>query len=133
MTRFRRLLSSNMGQLVIEIVLVALPLLLLQVLLNLLPASFLQSIAGDVLLNISAAAIIAVVFVLTLRKVEQTSLSEVGLSRDQWVRQLLFSFVCGGALMTVVTIVLTISGAYHITGISSFAAVQLVFLLVALC
>lgn len=129
----RRCLSSNIGQLVVELVAVALPLLLLEALLNLFPASFLQSLAGDLLLNVSAAVIIAVVFHLVLRKVEQSSLSEVGLSGHQWLRQLLLSFLCGGALMTVVILALTITGSYHIIGIQPFAAVQLAFLIVALC
>jgi len=133
MSLFRRLFSSNLGQLVIEIVAVAIPVLLLEALLNLLPASFLQSLAGDVLLNILATAIIVVVFLLALRKLEHRSLSEAGLSSHQWLRQLLLSFLCGGALMTVVTITLAITGSYHITGIHPFAAIQLVFLIVSLC
>ena len=133
MALFRRLFSSNLGQLVIEIVAVAIPVLLLEALLNLLPASFLQSPAGDVLLNILAAAIIVVVFLLALRKLEHRSLSEAGLSRHQWLRQLLLSFLCGGALMTVVTIALAITGSYHITGIHPFAAFQLVLLIISLC
>jgi membrane protease YdiL (CAAX protease family) len=133
MSLFRRLLSSNLGQLVIEIVSVAIPVLLLEALLNLLPASFLQSTAGDVLLNILAAAIIIVVFQLALRKLEHRSLSDVGLSKHQWLRQLLLSFFCGGALMTVVILALAITGSYHITGIHPFAAVELVFLIISLC
>jgi len=121
-----RLLASDIGQLVIEIVFVAVPVLLLVALLNLFLASFLQSLAGDLLLNVLAAAIIAVVFFLTLRKIEHRSLSEVGLSGHQWLYQLLLSFLCGGTLMTVVTLALAITGSYHITGIHPFAAVQLV-------
>jgi CAAX protease family protein len=133
MSLFHRLRSSNLGQLVIEIVSVAIPVLLLEALLNLLPASFLQSIAGDLLLNILVAAIIMVVFQRALRKVEHRSLSDVGLSKHLWLRQLLLSFLFGGALMTVVTLVLAVTGSYHITGIHPFAAVELVFLLVSLC
>ncbi len=133
MSLLRRLLSSNLGQLVIELVSVVLPVLLLVALLNLLPASFLQSIAGDVLLNISAAVMIVVVFLLSLRKLEHRSLSDAGLSGQQWLCQLLLSFFCGGALLTVVILVLAITGSYHITGIHPFAAVEFVFFVVALC
>jgi len=133
MSLFRRFLSSNLGQLVIELILVAIPVLLFIALLNLLLTSFLQSIAGDVLLNFSAAAIIVVVFLLSLRKIEHRSLSEVGLSRHQWLRQLFLGFFCGGALMTGVTLTLAVTGSYHITGIQPFAAVQLAFFIIALC
>ena len=133
MSLFRRLLSSDLGQLVIEIVAVVIAVLLLEALLNLLPASFLQSLAGDVLLNILAAAIVVVVFWLTLRKLEHRSLSDAGLSRQQWLRQLLLGFFCGGALLTVVILALAITGSYHITGIQPFAAVEFVFFIIALC
>jgi uncharacterized protein len=132
MSLSRRLLSSNIGQLVIELVLVAIPVLLLEALLNLLPASFLQSVAGDMLLNILVAVVITVAFLLTLRRIEKSSPSGVGLSRQQWLRQLLLSFSVGGALMTVVTLALALTGSYHITGIHPFAAVQFAFFVVAL-
>lgn len=133
MSFFRRLLSSDLGQLVIEIVAVVIPVLLLEALLNLLPASLRQSLAGDVLLNILAAAIIVVVFWLTLRKLEHRSLSDAGLPGQQWLRQLLLGFFCGGALLTVVILALAITGSYHITCIDPFAIVEFIFFIVALC
>jgi uncharacterized protein len=133
MSLFRRVLSSNIGQLVIELVLIAVPVLLLLALLNLFPASFQQSAFGDVLLNILEAIVIVVVFRLVLRRVEQSSLSEVGLSGQQWLRPLVLSFLLGGALMAVVTIVLALTGSYHITGIQPLAAVQFGFFIVSLC
>jgi membrane protease YdiL (CAAX protease family) len=133
MSLFRRLLSSDLGQLVIEIVAVVIPVLLLEALLNLLPASFLRSLAGDVLLNILAAALIVVVFWLTLRKLEHRSLADAGLPGQQWLRHLLLGFFCGGALLTVVILALAITGSYHITGIHPFATVEFVCFIVALC
>jgi membrane protease YdiL (CAAX protease family) len=130
---FRRLLSSNMGQMVIEIVAVMIPVLLLTTLLNLLPASFQASTAGDLLLNFLAAAIIVVLFVQVLRRVEHSSPSEVGLARQQWLRQFLLSFSLGGALMTVVTLALAFTGSYHITGIQPFPAVEFGSFVFALC
>ena len=133
MSLFRRILSSNMGQLVLELILVAIPVLLLEILFNLLPASFLTSTFGDLLLNVLAAAVIVVVFILALRKVEHSSLAEAGLSKQQWPRQLLLSFFCGGVLITIVILVLAITGSYHITGISPFGAVEFTFFIIALC
>ncbi len=133
MSLFRRFLASNIGQLVIELVLVAVPVLLLVALLNLLPGAFLQSVAGDVLLNVLAAAVIAVVFVLALRKLEKRSLAEAGLTGQPWLRQLFLSFCLGGALMTIVILLLALTGSYHITGINPLAAVQLAFLVIGLC
>jgi len=133
MSLFRRLLSSDLGQLVIEIVAVVIPVLLLEALLNLFPASFLHSLAGDVLLNILVAALIVVVFWLTLRKLEHRSFADAGLPGQQWLRQLLLGFFCGGALLTVVILALAITGSYHITGIHPFTAVEFVFFIVALC
>jgi membrane protease YdiL (CAAX protease family) len=129
----RRLLSSNMGQMVIEIVAVMIPTLLLTVLLNLLPASFQASTAGDLLLNFLGAVIIVVMFVQVLRRVEHRSPSEVGLARQQWLRQFLLSFSLGGALMTVVTLVLALTGSYHITSIQPFPSVEFGFFVFALC
>jgi membrane protease YdiL (CAAX protease family) len=133
MSLFRRFLSSNIGQLVIEIVLVAVPVLLLAVFLNLVFASFLQRLVGDMLFNILEAAIIAGVFFLALRRIEHRTLSDVGLARQQWLRQLLISFLFGGALMTVVVLALSITGSYHITNTTPLAVVQLISLIVALC
>ncbi|GHO98169.1 CAAX amino protease [Reticulibacter mediterranei] len=133
MSRFKHIRSSNIGQLVIELVAIVIPLLLLTTLLNLLPASFQQSLAGDLLLNIAAAAIIIAVFRLTLRRAEHTSLAAVGLARQQWLRQILLGFFCGGVLMSLVTLVLALTGSYHITGIQPFSIVELVFLLISLC
>ncbi len=130
---FRRFLSSNIGQMIIEIVVVIIPVLLLTTLLNLLPASFQASTAGDLLLNLLAAAIIVVMFVQVLRRVEQSSPAEVGLARQQSLRQFLLSFSLGGALMTVVTLVLSFTGSYHITGIQPFPAVEFGFFVFALC
>jgi membrane protease YdiL (CAAX protease family) len=132
MSLFRRLLASNLGQLVIEIVVIAVPVLLLVVLVNLFPATFLQNTAGDALFNIAEALIIAVVFLWALRRIEHSSRAEAGLSGQQWLRQLLLSFICGGALMTVVILALALTGSYRITGINALAAVQFAFLIVAL-
>lgn len=131
MSLFRRFRASNLGQLVIEVVLVAVPVLLLVALLSLLPTSFQASVAGDVLLNVSVAGVIIGVFLLSLRRVERISLSEAGFSRPQWFRQLLLSFVCGGALNTVVLLILLVTGAYHLTASSPFAMVQFAFFVVA--
>jgi membrane protease YdiL (CAAX protease family) len=133
MSLFRRVLSSNIGQLVIELVLVAVPAALLAALLNLIFGSVLQSLVGDLFLNILEAVVVAVIFVQALRKIEHISPSEVGLPGHQWFRQLLIGFLCGGALMAVVMIVLAITGSYRITNVNPFAVVQLVSLIVAAC
>jgi uncharacterized protein len=133
MSLFRRFLSSNMGQLVIELVLVAVPAALVAVLLNLIFGSFTQSLFGDLLLNILEAVVVAVVFVQALRKIEHISPSDVGLPRHQWFRQVLVGFLAGGALLTVVMIVLAITGSYRITSANPFTVVQLICLIVAAC
>ncbi|GHO93901.1 hypothetical protein KSF_039490 [Reticulibacter mediterranei] len=134
MSLLRRVLASNMGQLVIEIVLVAVPAAVLVALLHLIFGSSMEdSLVGDVFLNILEAAVVAVVFVQALRKIEHLSPSEVGLSKHQWFRQLLIGFLGGGALMTVVMIVLAITGSYRITNANPFVVVQLICLIVAAC
>jgi CAAX protease family protein len=133
MSLFRRVLASNIGQLVIEIVLVAGPAALLVALLNLIFGSSMENLVGDVFLNILEAAVVAVVFVQALRKIEHISPSEVGLPRHQWFRQTLMGFLCGGALMAVVMIVLAITGSYRITNANPFAVVQLICLIVSAC
>ena len=132
MSLFRRTFSSNIGQLMLEIILIAVPLLVLVKLLNLLPAAFQQSITGDLVLNILVAAVIVVVFTLEMRKLEHRSLAAVGWGRQQWLRQTLLGFTVGGALLSVIILVLAITGSYHITGADPFSIVELVCLAVAL-
>ncbi len=127
MSFVRRLFSSNIGQLVLELILIIVPVLLLTSLLNLLPAAFQKSAAGDLILNVLLAVVIFVMFALGLRKIEHTSLAEVGFARQQWLRQTLHTITLGGALMTLVTLALAITGSYHITGTNPFAIVELVF------
>jgi membrane protease YdiL (CAAX protease family) len=132
MSLLRRTLSSNIGQLVLEIILILVPLLVLKYLLDLLPIAFQQSVSGDLVLNILVATLIVVVFVLELRKLEHRSLADVGWSRRQWLRQTVLGFTLGGALMTVVVLALAITGSYHITGTNAFALAELASLVVAL-
>ncbi|HTK10691.1 MAG TPA: CPBP family intramembrane glutamic endopeptidase [Ktedonobacteraceae bacterium] len=132
MSLVRRILSSNIGQLVLELILILVPVLVLSSLLSLLPSAFQQSTGGDLVLNILAAIIIVIVFVLEMRKLEHRSLADVGFGRRQWLRQTMLGFTLGGALMTVVILVLTITGTYHITGADGFAIVECVFLTIAL-
>src|SRR5689334_9645158 len=114
MSLLRRVLSSNIGQLVIEIVLVAVPAALLAALLNLIFGSSMESLVGDIFLNILEGAVITVVFLQVIRRIEHRSPSEAGLSKHQWFRQLLVGFLGGGALIAVVIIVLAITGSYRI-------------------
>jgi len=132
MSLVRRLLSSNIGQLVLELILILVPVLVLTNLLSLLPTTFQQSISGDLVLNMLAAIVIVIVFALEMHKLEHRSLADVGFGRRQWLRQTVLGFTLGGALMTVVILVLTITGAYHITGADGFAIVECVFLTIAL-
>lgn len=132
MSLVRRTLSSNIGQLVLEIVLILVPVFVLTSLLSLLPTAFQQSTGGDLILNTLAAIIIVIVFALEIRKLEHRSLADVGFGRQQWLRQTMLGFTVGGALMTVVIIVLAITGSYHITGADGFAIVECVFLTIAL-
>lgn len=132
MSLLRRTLSSNIGQLVLEFILIALPLLALVKLLNLLPTAFQQSAIGDLTLNILAAAVIVVVFALELRKLEHSSLAAVGWGRQQWIRQTLLGFTLGGASLAAIILVLAITGSYHITGTDPFSIIELILLVVAL-
>lgn len=131
MSLLHRLRSSHIGLMVIGLVLVAVPVLLLSSLLGLIFGPFLETLFGTMLLNILMAALITGIFFLVIRKIEHRSLSEVGLSRHQWLRQLLISFLIGGALMSTNIIVLAITGFYHITNVHPFAAFQLICLLVS--
>ncbi|GCF10707.1 CPBP family intramembrane glutamic endopeptidase [Dictyobacter arantiisoli] len=132
MSLVRRILSSNIGLLVLELILILIPVFVLTNLLNLLPTAFQQSTSGDLVLNMLAAIIIVIVFALEMHKLEHRSLADVGFARQQWLRQTVLGFTLGGALMTVVILVLTITGAYHITGADGFAIVECVFLTIAL-
>ncbi len=132
MSFLRRILSSNTGQLVLEFILILIPVFVVTKLLAFLPTAFQQSAAGDLVLNILVAAVIVVVFVLELRKLEHRSLADVGWGRQQWVRQTVLGFALGGALMTVVIVVLAITGSYHITSVNAFSIVELALLVVAL-
>jgi len=117
---------------VLELILILVPVLILTNLLSLLPTSFQQSIGGDLILNTLVAIVIVIVFVQEMHKLEHRSLADVGFGRRQWLRQTLLGFTLGGALMTVVILVLTVTGSYHITGADAFAIVECVFLTIAL-
>src|SRR5450631_1976583 len=113
MSLVRRLLLSNIGQMVLELILILIPVLVVSNLLSLLPTAFQQSSGGDLVLNMLVAIVIVIVFVLEIHKLEHRSLADVGFGRRQWLRQTMLGFTLGGALMTVVILVLTITGAYH--------------------
>ncbi len=132
MSLLRRTFSSNIGQLILEILLMLIPLFVLTRLLNLLPTAFQQSAIGDLVLNVLAAAVIVVVFALELRKLEHRSFADVGWCRQQWLRQTLLGFTLGGAVLSAIILVLAITDSYHITGADPFSLVELVFLVVAL-
>jgi uncharacterized protein len=132
MSFLRRLTSTNLGQLFIEIVAVIIPVLIVNTLLNLLPAPFLQSTIGDILLNVLIAAVIVVVFVTAVHRLEHRSLDDAGLPSHPWVRPLVLGDLFGGVLMSIVIIVMAVAGFYHITGIQPFVAVELAFFLFAL-
>jgi hypothetical protein len=80
MSLLRRLVSFALMQLVIEVAAVAVLVILLQFLLGLLPATFLQSTIGATLMNVLVAGVIVGVLLLASRWLEHRPLSEIGLS-----------------------------------------------------
>lgn len=131
MSSLRRLGSLALLQMVIEVVVVAVLILLLQALLNVFPSAFLQSAFGDTLANVLYACVIIGVLFLAGRWLEHRTLSEMGLPRQHWGRPLWLGFLFGGGLMVAVIFVLALTGCYHITGIEPLNAVQLVVAVVA--
>lgn len=131
MSFFRRLLSFELIQMVIEVLVVAIVVILLQSAMNLFPTTFLQSLFGTTLSNILYACAIFGVLLLASRWLERRSLSEMGLPHQHWKRQFLRGFLLGGGLMGIVMFVLIITGSYHITSIEPLSAIQLVVLIIA--
>ncbi len=117
MPLLRRLVSFALVQIVIEVAAVAILVILVQALLSLLPAPFLQSTIGATVMNVLIACVIGGVFLLASRWLERRSLSEVGLPGQRWWRQLLLGFLLGGGLMGAVIGVLALAGFYRITSI----------------
>ena len=125
MPLLRRLVSFALVQMVIEVAAVAVLVILLQVLLSLLPAPFLQSTIGATVMNVLVACVIVGVFLLARRWLEHRSLPEIGLPGHHWSRQLLLGFLLGGSLMGAVIGVLALAGFYRITSIEPIDANRL--------
>ncbi len=127
----RRLISFALVQMGIEVTAVAVLVILLQLLLSLFPASFLQSTIGATLMNVLVACVIVGVFLLACRWLERRSLSEIGLPGHHWGRQFLLGFLLGGGLMGAVIGVLALAGFYRITSIEPIDANQLFLFLMS--